>query len=384
MFRKLCQRLIGIAVGALLIGCASRGMKADLIQGLITDGRTAERDLRPAAATSLPAVNKEPAVSRDAPDAIHFSFHAFGDSGWAQSHVSRPRYSRGFQKAYGRFDRDRSLLGDLNYINWETSVGKVCDAFWSKPSDSSYAFLTRPEELSDAIRLGFQLVGLANNHSFDCLRSPEGAGPLQTYGHIEAIRHRFNSSAQAPQVLFSGVFARADQEPATGFLRSRAGHAIPVTFLSAYVGGDPEHCRHIVCEEGLEQYHSRFSGQRGLRVLALHSWDPRSHARLKAMLQSWLQQGLIDVALGSGPHIAEEVRVIQTPRGAGVLATSLGNFIHPSLSKQPHNIVLRTSWRLQPASGMPQLLRAEHTLVRCDAQDCRRGPTTTLWSAPTL
>ncbi|MFM9104752.1 MAG: hypothetical protein ACKOPS_26970 [Cyanobium sp.] len=62
----------------------------------------------------------------------------------------------------------------------------------------------------------------------------------------------------------------------------------------------PEHCRHIICDKGLEQYQAKLANQRGLRVLALHSWDKGSHARLKAILQSWLQRGLVDVAIGSG------------------------------------------------------------------------------------
>ncbi|MFM9104751.1 MAG: hypothetical protein ACKOPS_26965, partial [Cyanobium sp.] len=69
------------------------------------------------------------------------------------------------------------------------------------------------------------------------------------------------------------------------------------------------------------------------------------------------------------------------PKGPGVLATSLGNFIHPSLSSQPYNIALLTNWQLQPASGRVQLLQARRTIIGCDGETCRRGRTDTLWSA---
>lgn len=373
MTSRLGQALIGLSSAAVLIGCATTETKADLMGSLIADGKPQEQRLSPAPA-GIPG-----RTASAAQGTITFSFHAFGDSGWAQTHVSRPAYNQGFQRAYRQFDPNRSLLGDVNYINWETSVGQTCDAFWSAPSSSTYAFLSRPEDLVDAIRLGFNLVGLANNHSFDCLRSAEGLGPLQTYGHLEAIRRQFAPPAALP--LFSGVFSEPDQEPASGTLRGRHGQQIPVSFLSAYVGGDPNHCRNIVCDQDLEQYQEKLTNQRGLRVLALHSWDKGSHGRLKAILQSWLQQGRVDVAIGSGPHIAEDVRVVTTPRGAGVLATSLGNFIHPSLARQPYNIALLTNWRLHPASGRVQLLQARRTIIGCDAETCRKGRTATLWSS---
>jgi hypothetical protein len=75
------------------------------------------------------------------------------------------------------------------------------------------------------------------------------------------------------------------------------------------------------------------------------------------------------------------VKVINTPNGPGVLATSLGNFIHPSLSSQPYNIALLTNWRLRPADGKVELLDARRTIIGCDAETCRMGKTTSLWSA---
>ena len=378
MLSYICQSLFSLSLGALLVGCPSRPANDDLITNLIYNEKLAKAPVTSPAPALVPAT---PAAGGNDKVSDTFSFHAFGDSAWADSHVPRPSYSRGFQQAYARFDPNRSLLGDINYINWETSVGNTCDAFWSPPSNSTYAFLTRTEELVDAIQLGFNLVGMANNHSFDCLRSPEGLGPLQSYGHIEAIRRQFADQPGGPQPVFSGVFSRPDQEPGTGTIRSRNGLESPVTFLSAYVGGDATHCRNIVCDKSLESYQARFAKQGGLRVLALHSWDPGSHGRLKAILQSWLQRGLVDVAVGSGPHIAEEVKVINTPNGPGVLATSLGNFIHPSLSSQPYNIALLTNWRLRPADGRVELLDARRTIIGCDAETCRMGKTTSLWAA---
>lgn len=375
MSRQSLQRLFSLAAMTMLVGCSSSQTKADLVSSLLIDS---------GARQSVPTLKSQattPSSGSGSGVGSTFTFHAFGDSGWADSHRPQPTYNGGFQRAYGLFDRNRSLLGDINYINWETTVGHSCSAFWSPPSNSTFAFLTRPEELVDAINLGFNLIGLANNHSYDCVQSPEGVGPLQSYGHIEAIRRQFTQSKPGDVPVFSGVFAQPDQAVGKGVIRSRDGLEIPVTFLSAYMGGDPQHCRNMVCEKGIERYAADFSNQRGLRVLALHSWDPSSHARLKALLRSWLQRGLIDVGVGSGPHIANDVVVVKGSLGPGVLATSVGNFIHPSLSSQPYNIALLTRWRLDPGSGRAQLQQVGRTIIGCDGETCRAGATSTLWTA---
>lgn len=321
---------------------------------------------------SDPARSAIPASSQAGEQLLTFTFNAFGDAGWADTHVARPVYRQGFKRAFERFDPQRRLIADINYINWETSVGSVCSAFWSPSTSSAYAFLTRPEELADAVAVGFNVVGLANNHSYDCLRSPEGNGPLQSEGHVSRLKQKLQDRGVA--ALFSGVFQAPEMESPARLMPVGNGW-VPVRFLSAYVGGDPVHCRHMVCDQAIERYAGSMASHAGLRILALHSWDPSSHQRLKAILGSWLSRGLVDVAIGSGPHVAESVAVVRTPRGTGVLATSLGNFIHPSLSKQPNNIVLNTTWSFDQLRQRLRLDRVGTTAISCDAEECRQGAT---------
>ncbi len=37
--------------------------------------------------------------------AQEFTFHAFGDAGWAETHVGKPKYKQGYLKAYKKFDQ---------------------------------------------------------------------------------------------------------------------------------------------------------------------------------------------------------------------------------------------------------------------------------------
>lgn len=360
------------SVALLIAGCA---------QGGLGRGASQEHQASPAHLQSLlqqvPAGGTAGAASPDGAitggettrESVEFTFNAFGDSGWAGTHISQPRYQSGFRKAYLQFDASKALMGDINYINWETSVGKVCTSFWSPPSRSTYAFLTRPEELSDAVGLGFNLIGLANNHSYDCLRSPEGNGPLQTWYHVDQLRRQLNS--QSRLALFSGVFKSPNDEAPSALVPTPSGD-VPVRFLSAYVGGDASHCRAILCDKSLERYAASMASQPGLRVLALHSWDVSSHRRLQAILRSWIARGLVDVAIGSGPHVAESVTVFRSPKGSAVLATSLGNFIHPSLSSQPNNIVLRTAWAYDSKKRRLTLKSLRTTTVSCHAEKCKQ------------
>ena len=324
----------------------------------------------------IPPQLSQKSASGQAASSISFSFSAFGDAGWANSHVSRPVYRAGFKRAYNTFDPKLQLIGDINYINWETSVGNTCSAFWAPPSRSNYAFITPPQELSDALSNGFNLVGLANNHSFDCLRSPEGNGPLQTAAHITNLLKHSSSSQNPP--LFSGVFSAAPSTPSTGAFKVGGG-SIPVFFLSAYVGGDSQHCRNMLCDSGLARYKKQMAAAKGFRVLALHSWDAASHAKLKTILSAWLREGLVDAAIGSGPHVAESVSIVKTPHGNRVLATSLGNFIHPSLSDQVNNIALLSRWRFYPSSETIELDSLKSAKVSCRGEICTSGTIKTLF-----
>ena len=365
---KACLLLLWSTLMTFGLGCTASSHSSNSAN--ITDLSLNPDKLAP------PIFGLKPASSTSsASSPFRFTFNAYGDAGWAKTHVAKPAYTGGFKAAFERFDPSRELIGDINYINWETTVGTECNQFWAPPTASTFAFLSHPHDLLDAINIGFNLIGLANNHSFDCLNSGEGIGPLQTHRHVQEISKQITDQPNDLSVLFSGVFQLPSEEPRIAAIPMGGRGAIPVTFLSAYVGGDLQHCKHMLCEPALAKYAQKMGEQQGLRVLALHSWNASSHERLKSVLRSWLEQGLIDVGIGSGPHIAESINIVKTPRGARVMATSLGNFIHPSLASQPNNVVLRTQWIYDPSTQGLRLDDVKGTVAGCVGEECRKGTT---------
>ena len=196
-----------------------------------------------------------------------FTFNAFGDAGWAETHRGNPQYNQGYLKAYKRFDPNKQLIGDLNYINWETGVGNKCSEFWSQQSPSTYAFMSPTNDLRDAINHGFNVIGLANNHSYDCFRSPEGEGPYKPITTSKPYK-----TTLGPRGLCLAVFISPSMKKANKWLKA-SNKGIPIIFASAYVGGNASHCKHILCTYDLEQLKNKFKNKKALRVLALHSWN---------------------------------------------------------------------------------------------------------------
>jgi hypothetical protein len=92
MLSHLFQSLIGLSLGALLIGCSSKPANDDLLTSFIYNDKLAKAPATrpaPSPAPATPATGVKDKVSDT------FSFHAFGDSAWADSHVPRPTYAKG-------------------------------------------------------------------------------------------------------------------------------------------------------------------------------------------------------------------------------------------------------------------------------------------------
>jgi len=299
-----------------------------------------------APAASLAAASLDSAAADDLLDV-----RGVGDSGWSNTHEKTP-IAATFGDALDRFDSTgKAYRGDLSFINWETVVGSGCSQFASVYSPGrSYAFVSRAENLVQANERGFNLVGLSNNHSRDCLASAdtsqrgEVASSAMTAKNIEALGER--------PWLWAGLSStRADD---AGLARVHTftvkGRQVRVAFGSMYMGR-PD-CPQASCSgDKRALFESMRNAQADVRILALHSMGAADQDVAVAAGVDFVKNYGGDVVFGHGPHVWRPVRVVRKAAsfggGTGVVFESLGNFLHPSLGGQAKNFIGRALFDLR-------------------------------------
>jgi len=264
-----------------------------------------------------------------------------GDSGWSKTHEKTP-LPAAFGAALDRFDpTGHSYRGDLSFINWETVVGTSCSQFASAYSPGrSYAFVSRPENLTQAYEHGFNLVGLSNNHTRDCHASsetPERGEPTSPAMTVKSV-----ASLGDLDWLTAGVTA-AEDDPARAQVRSFTikGREVRVAFGSLYMGRPS--CPRATCSgDATALFESLRDASADLRIVAIHSMAAADQDELVRAGVRFVEQYGGDVVFGHGPHVWKPVRVVRKQGGGkGVVFESLGNFIHPSLAAQSKNYIGR-------------------------------------------
>jgi hypothetical protein len=266
-----------------------------------------------------------------------------GDAGMALTYEQPPaptdtlpsgRTAR-FGERLDAFDpTGRSYRGDLSFINWESVVGTECDHFPGEPGPLSYAFISDPQNLLDARLRGFNLVGLANNHSQDCASAPDSVnGARRSAEWMRALRQGLSVDW-----LWHGVGKQDVVRVRTLALGDRA---VRVAFASLYMAN--KQCPHVACGAARDAVlRSMQIARADLRILSLHSWNAATQRHLVQTGKTFLQDYGGDIVFGHGPHVWRDVRIVESPSGEpGVLFQSLGNFLHPELAAQRKNLIGR-------------------------------------------
>ncbi len=262
----------------------------------------------------------------------HVDVRGAGDSGWSKTHEPTP-IAADFGRALDRFDASgRAYRGHVNYINWETVVGESCERFDSVYTPGkSYAFVSRKDNLKQAMDRGFNLIGLSNNHSRDCT-SPDGetmtAEAVATLADDKHQLHGVGDPSKKTQVKVSTIVMQ--------------GKSIRVAFGSLYLGSRKECARAVCANDKRALFESLRAASADLRVVAIHSMDSSTQNDLVYAGIEFVKSYDGDVVFGSGPHVWKPVRVVRKQSGkTGVVFESLGNFLHPSLAAQQKNYIGR-------------------------------------------
>jgi hypothetical protein len=287
-----------------------------------------------------------------------------GDAAWAQAATPQTGglkpIAPGFLTALKNSQSELSIFkGDLSFINLETVVAEYC---LKKRMSVDYYFLTHPENINELFNAGFNLFGLANNHSQDCqlaqssisLKSPKVHGPLATQASMERMEEGLRSQGQS--ILWSGVgsvnphHAKLQTFKIKGKIVRVAMASISIISWeipnSSYTGKIELKDDQIVQELLLS-----FDGLGAdINVLSIHTQDTSGNNRAEGFAVKKLKQ-LADefvinhrgtIVFGHGPHTFAGVKVIKKRDGKfGAIFTSLGNFIHPGLSPGNDNYLGR-------------------------------------------
>jgi poly-gamma-glutamate synthesis protein (capsule biosynthesis protein) len=227
-----------------------------------------------------------------------------------------------------------SYRGDLSFINWESVVGPRCRQFRGEPGPLSYAFVSHPRNVLDARLWGFNLVGLANNHSQDCVVAPDSIKGAR----MSARQMARVGQALPPNWLWHGV---GRHKGVRVWTFAFGGRSVRVAFASLYMAN--KQCPYVACGADRDAVlRSMERAQADLRILSLHSWNEDTQRQLVATGKDFLRHHKGDIVFGHGPHEWRDVTIVESSTGErGVLFQSLGNFLHPELAGQRENIIGR-------------------------------------------
>ena len=282
----------------------------------------------------LSQLNNSPFVSINKDDTPFIDIRAYGDSGWSWTHES-PAMAANFGNALDDFSPSGEIYrGDINFINWETTVGYTCDE-WHAPyvRGRSYAFLARPENVTQAINRGIDNFALSNNHTRDCvLNSDTGLnGQLTTIDYMDSIKKEY------PNLIHHGI-SRENKNQVSILERMEKGTIIKIAFASYYTGR--ESCPHSVCTEDAEAIIDSFKHTSAdLKILMIHTMSNQD--KLVQVGTKFIKEAGGDIVFGSGPHRWKPIRYVENQKGRGIIFDSLGNFLHPSMAAQSKNIIAR-------------------------------------------
>ncbi len=290
-----------------------------------------------------------------------YDVRGVGDSAWThpggpEDRLPDPPLAR-FGAALERLDPgSRIFRGHLNFINWESVVGTQCDSIRQQVD---FYFLSHPESVAQALRRGFNLFSLSNNHARDCdsgrafSDSIGRGGPLMTAEAMSGIQ-----ATEENPMIWAGVGVRdSDANPYLAKVGTFEidGRSVRVALAAVSVLGWNIPNASTLNYNDLSETQIRRTleslrtADADLRILSIHTQDG-SNSRgegpafqaLKSIAAEFIERYDGDVVFGQGPHTWGGVRVFEKPSGRrAVVFTSLGNFLHQGLGSNRDNYLGR-------------------------------------------
>jgi len=322
--------LLGLLLGG--VGCKKLGVPAssDDSRPLAVNELASEYEPKLSVPTS-----QSGAVSLEGNDQL-LDIRGVGDSAWSGLRAAVAPKSE-FGSTLKKFDPTGKILrGDLNFINWESAVGRGCSSYFNV----DYAFLSDPQAIVDAHQHGFNLFGLANNHSEDCRT---GSDPQTNVvpGAVSTQRHMQQISGSTALTWHGVGSSRAELVKPALMEFVVKGRRVRVAFVSvAFQNWD---CVDSTCEANVRALLENIRNTAAdLRILSLHSQGRDGFTRGKVWAEKFVTEYSGDIVFAHGPHTWAGVKALKKRDGSlGIVFHGLGNFLHNQVAPNPDNLIGR-------------------------------------------
>lgn len=219
---------------------------------------------------------------------------------------------------------------DINLINLEATLATQC----AKMADKQFAFVMTPDALAEYLKWGMNFIGLANNHSVDCVE-PWPYGRID--GIIRTLQRRF------PDTRFHGVAKNAAN--LAKFPASRVVRGINVGMVSIK-GWDNGAWAPLGNLANRKKVFATLSTTPfDLRILSLHGGveSTRQPGLIVAeVAREFIEDYNGDVVFAHHPHVMQGIEVIRKKNGRiAIIFYSLGNGLHNGLSMNGDGMVAK-------------------------------------------
>lgn len=278
------------------------------------------RVLRPA--PPAPDSPASPAVSTprpSAPDPTHqLTFSAAGDFLAHDSVVQQAKTADGYDFS-PYFSSVRLLYdkSDVFFCNVETPTAGP------RYGISGYPAFNAPMEFArDMQKTGCNMINLANNHMAD-----KGQG---------AINATLDTWAKLPTLAVAGANRSAEEQSKVAYFEKNGLKVAFVAFADfSNVAPPAPYSVNLYRDEALVRRLLTEARQRADAVIVSAHWGTEDAHEVNANQRSFAQlcaQLGVDVIIGTGPHVIQEIDMLKRPDGGQLLVWySLGNFLSSQL-----------------------------------------------------
>lgn len=222
----------------------------------------------------------------------------------------------------------RVQAADLAFVNEETCIGG------NEIGPRGYPNFNTTDEMADAlVATGFNLVGTANNHSYD-------------WGRYGAVEHSVEVWEQQP-VTFTGTSASREQYES---IATRECNGITFALLNytyglnGYESVVPPYTVNLIDAGRITSDVERAHEMADVVLVAMHwgvehSTTPSDEQRKLAQMLADLD---VDLVIGAHPHVMQPMEWVENSDGSGhrtLVTYSLGNFMHDHANPSPENVL---------------------------------------------